>query len=374
MIYFDAAATTLQKPAAVRAAVERAVNTMSSPGRGSYRATVLAEETAYRCRCAAAALFGMEDESCVVFTHNATHGLNIAIAGLVKPGGRVVITGYEHNAVLRPLYAIPDVELTVLDTPLFRPEKMLEEFRAALDAGVDVAVCSHVSNVFGAVAPMEEMAALCRRAGVPLVVDASQSAGVLDVKMDALQAAFIAMPGHKGLYGPQGTGLLLCNHETKPLLYGGTGSLSRLRQMPPTLPDRLESGTHNMPGIAGLLEGIGYVRRMGTARIARHERAVARTAAEELRKIEGVHVFYRNDEGYGTGVVSFIADGYDCQTLAEAMGRRGVAVRAGLHCAPLAHRSAGTEKTGTVRLSASAFNTNQQAVQFAQILREIVRN
>ena len=263
MIYFDSGATTLEKPRTVWQAMARAVNTMSSPGRGSHQATQLAEETDYACRAAAAKLFGVADESNVIFTGNATHGLNIAIHTLVQPGSRVVISGYEHNAVTRPLHAIPNVTLTVLDTPPFQPERMVEELKAALAQGADVVICNHVSNVFGCVQPVEEMAALCVEAGVPFLLDASQSAGILPVRMDTLHAAFIAMPGHKGLYGPQGTGLLLCNHEAAPLLYGGTGSLSKLQTMPDMLPDRLESGTHNMPGIAGLLEGIRYVQRTG---------------------------------------------------------------------------------------------------------------
>ena len=166
MIYFDSGATTLEKPRAVRCAMARAVNTMSSPGRGSHQATQLAEETDYACRAAAAKLFGVEDESNVVFTSNATHGLNIAIHTLVQPGSRVVISGYEHNAVTRPLHAIPNVTLTVLNTLPFQPERMIEELKTALAQGVDVVICNHVSNVFGCVQPVGEMAALCAEAGV----------------------------------------------------------------------------------------------------------------------------------------------------------------------------------------------------------------
>lgn len=373
MIYLDSGATTLEKPPAVRCAMARAVNTMSSPGRGSHQATRLAEETDYACRTAAAQLFGVEDETNVVFTGNATHGLNIALHTLVQSGSRVVISGYEHNAVTRPLHAIPNVTLTVLDTPLFQPERMVEELRTALCQGVDVVICNHVSNVFGCIQPVEEMAALCREAGVPFVLDASQSAGILPVRMDKLQAAFIAMPGHKGLYGPQGTGLLLCNHEVTPLLYGGTGSLSKLQTMPEELPDRLESGTHNMPGIAGLLEGIRFVQRTGVEAIAAHKRRLTAQAVSLLRHTEGLRLFW--DEGFvhQTGVLSFIAEGYDCEELGEAMAKRGVALRSGIHCAPLAHRTAGTLKTGTVRFSPSAFNTSAQVVQFAQILKECLR-
>lgn len=324
MIYFDSGATTLEKPRTVWQAMARAVNTMSSPGRGSHQATQLAEETDYACRAAAAKLFGVADESNVIFTGNATHGLNIAIHTLVQPGSRVVI-------------------------------------------------CNHVSNVFGCVQPVEEMAALCVEAGVPFLLDASQSAGILPVRMDTLHAAFIAMPGHKGLYGPQGTGLLLCNHEAAPLLYGGTGSLSKLQTMPDMLPDRLESGTHNMPGIAGLLEGIRYVQRTGVETIAAHERRLTAQAVALLRQTEGIRLFWRDGLRHQTGVLSFVVEGVDCEELGEALARQGIALRAGLHCAPLAHRTVGTLKTGTVRFSPSAFNTSQQVVQFAQILQRTIR-
>ena len=373
MIYFDSGATTLEKPATVRWAMARAVNTMSSPGRGSHQATRLAEETDYACRTAAARLFGVEDEANVIFTSNATHGLNIAIHTLVQPGSRVVISGYEHNAVTRPLHAIPNVTLTVLDTPLFQPERMVEELKEALGHGADVVICNHVSNVFGCIQPVEEMAVLCRNAGVPFLLDASQSAGILPVRMDVLQAAFIAMPGHKGLYGPQGTGLLLCNHEVLPLLYGGTGSLSKLQTMPDMLPDRLESGTHNMPGIAGLLEGIRYVQRTGVEKIAAHERRLTAQAVELLRNTEGIRLFWCDGFRHQTGVLSFIVEGIDCEEMGEAMASRGIALRAGLHCAPLAHRTVGTLKTGTIRFSPSAFNTPAQVMQFAQILQSTLR-
>ena len=373
MIYFDSGATTLEKPASVRWAMARAVNTMSSPGRGSHQATRLAEETDYACRTAAARLFGVEDESNVIFTSNATHGLNIAIHTLVQPGSRVVISGYEHNAVTRPLHAIPNVTLTVLDTPLFQPERMIEELKEALGHGADVVICNHVSNVFGCIQPVEEMAVLCRNAGVPFLLDASQSAGILPVRMDVLQAAFIAMPGHKGLYGPQGTGLLLCNHQVSPLLYGGTGSLSKLQTMPDMLPDRLESGTHNMPGIAGLLEGIRYVQRTGVEKIAAHARRLTAQAVELLRNTEGIRLFWCDGFRHQTGVLSFIVEGIDCEEMGEAMASRGIALRAGLHCAPLAHRTVGTLKTGTIRFSPSAFNTPAQVMQFAQILQSTLR-
>ena len=196
MIYFDAGATTLQKPEAVARAMYRAVGTLSSPGRGSYPATRAAEETDLRCRTLAAELFGVTDPEQVVFTSSATHGLNIAIRTLVKPGGRVVISGYEHNAVTRPMHAIPGVEIAVADAPLFDREEMVRQFAQALETPADAVICTHVSNVFGCRLPVERIAALCREMGVPFVLDASQSAGTLPVVMAALGAAFIAMPGH----------------------------------------------------------------------------------------------------------------------------------------------------------------------------------
>ena len=357
MIYFDAGATTLQKPEAVRRAMYQAVHTLSSPGRGSYPATRRAEETDLRCRMAAAELFHVDDPAHVVFTSCATHGLNIAIRTLVKPGSRVVISGYEHNAVTRPLHAIPNVEIAVADGPLFDPAAMLAQFRQALAQPADAVICTHVSNVFGYVLPVSDIAALCREKGVPFVLDASQSAGMLPVDMEALGASFIAMPGHKGLYGPQGTGLLLCGCEPAPLLRGGTGSQSILQEMPAELPDRLEAGTHNMPGIAGLLEGLRFVQRQGVARIADYEGELGRYAAQRLADIPGVEVFSGPEQ---TGVVSFRVSGWDCEELGEALASRGIALRAGLHCAPLAHRTAGTLETGTVRFSPSVFNRRQE--------------
>lgn len=357
MIYFDAGATTLQKPEAVRRAMYQAVHTLSSPGRGSYPATRRAEETDLRCRMAAAELFHVDDPAHVVFTSCATHGLNIAIRTLVKPGSRVVISGYEHNAVTRPLHAIPNVAIAVADGPLFDPAAMLAQFRQALAQPADAVICTHVSNVFGYVLPVSDIAALCREKGVPLVLDASQSAGMLPVDMEALGASFIAMPGHKGLYGPQGTGLLLCGCEPAPLLRGGTGSQSLLQEMPAELPDRLEAGTHNMPGIAGLLEGLRFVQRQGVARIADYEGELGRYAAQRLADIPGVEVFSGPEQ---TGVVSFRVSGWDCEELGEALASRGIALRAGLHCAPLAHRTAGTLETGTVRFSPSVFNRRQE--------------
>ena len=356
MIYLDSAATSMQKPSAVARAASYAMGHMASPGRGGHMPAMRAAGTAFACREAAAALFHVEDPEHVVFTSNATHALNLAIKSLVKPGDTVLISGYEHNAVTRPLNAL-GARIKVAQSPLFQPETLYEQVASLLTPEVSCVVCTHVSNVFGYVLPVEDIGALCRSRGVPFVLDASQSAGCLPVHLDALGAAFVAMPGHKGLYGPQGTGLLLCNAPTRTLLEGGTGSASALQEMPEFLPDRLEAGTHNIPGIAGLLEGIRYVTRRGTEAILAHEQALTRRAVGRLSALPGVEVFAGSARRSQAGVVSFRVQGMDCEQVGEQLGRRGLALRAGLHCAPLAHRSAGTLETGTVRASFSAFNT-----------------
>lgn len=374
MIYLDSAATSFQKPETVGRAMETALREMSSPGRGGYPAAMRAAQTLLDCRTELAELFHVPEPEQVVFTMNATHGLNLAIKSLVPYGGRAVISGYEHNAVTRPLAAL-GADIRVAAAPLFEPDMTAAAFDKAITPDVDAVICTHVSNVFGAVQPIEQVAALCRERGVPLIVDASQSAGVLSLDMTALGAAFIAMPGHKGLYGPQGTGVLLCcgRAETAPLIEGGTGSVSIQQEMPDFLPDRLEAGTHNVPGIAGLLAGVRFVRERGLEQICLHERKLALRASEGLRSIPGVSVCARRDLFAQTGVLSFVPEGQDAELVGNALAEAGVAVRAGMHCAPLAHRTAGTLDSGTVRLSFSAFNTPEEVDRFLAVLPEALR-
>ena len=371
MIYLDSAATTFQKPPAVGRAMTEALASMSSPGRGGHPLAMRAADTAFRCRTELAELFGLDGPEGVAFTLNATHALNIAIKSLVPPGGRVVISGYEHNAVTRPLTALK-AKVSVAGGPLFDQEAAIRAFDELIVPGVDAVICNHVSNVFGFVQPVEKVAALCRSRGVPLIVDASQSAGILPINMKSLGAAYIAMPGHKGLYGPQGTGLLLCAHDAAPLLYGGTGSASLEQTMPDFLPDRLEAGTHNMPGIAGLEAGLRFVRER-RERIERHERALIAQAAAALRGMDGVTGYAARDAAEQVGVLSFNLNGREPEKTADALAQRGFALRGGLHCAPYAHRTAGTLPNGTVRLSVSAFTSAADIDAFAHVLRSIVR-
>ena len=372
MIYFDSAATTFQKPRTVADAMRNAMATMSSPGRGGYPAAMRAAEAAFDCRTELAELYHLENPEQVAFTMNATHGLNIAIKSLVPPGGKAVISGYEHNAVTRPLAAL-GAQVSVAAAPLFQPAAVTAAFDRLIVPGTDAVICNHVSNVFGFVQPVEAIAAICREREVPFIIDASQSAGMLTLDMTALGAAFIAMPGHKGLYGPQGTGVLLCGKDVpvRTLLEGGTGSISIQQEMPDFLPDRLEAGTHNMPGIAGLLEGVRYVRRRGTQDICRRERQLALVLAEGLRELDGVRVFAAPGLRNQAGVVSLVPEDRDVEEIGQALAERGVAVRSGIHCAPLAHRTAGTLDTGTVRISFSDFNTPEEVFRCLKALRAV---
>ena len=357
MIYLDSGATSFPKPPAVRRAVAQAQETCANPGRGGYGAAMAAGNLVYSCREAAGKLFSCQPEQ-VVLTTSCTHGLNIAIRTLVRPGARVAITGFEHNAVTRPLHAL-GAEVLVAGRRLFDWEDTLTQFRRALDAGAEVAVMTQVSNVFGYVLPVERMAALCRERGVPFILDAAQGAGAMNLDFDALGAAFAAMPGHKGLLGPQGTGLLLCREGGEPLLYGGTGSESRNQAMPDFLPDRLEPGTLNVPGFAGLAAGLRLVCAQGPERIGLREKEQMARCARGLQSL-GMEVFQGPHQA---GTVSFRC-GMDVEEGARLLARQGIALRAGLHCAPLAHESAGTLETGTLRVSFGYDTTARQTQAF----------
>lgn len=357
MIYLDNGATSFHKPPAVYRAVMDALRSCANPGRGGYPAAMTAARKIYGCREQAARLFDCEAQQ-VILTTSCTHGLNIAIRTLVKPGDRVVISGFEHNAVTRPLHALK-AKITVAGRRLFDWQDTLQQFETALRKGQDAAIFTHASNVFGYILPVEELAALCRQYGVPFIVDAAQSAGTLPVSLKTLGADFIAMPGHKGLLGPQGTGLLLCREDGVPLLQGGTGSESAMQDMPDYLPDRLEPGTLNVPGFAGLREGLRYLNRVGIQTVSEREQQQVQRCRTGLERM-GMHVFAGPHQA---GTISFLS-GLDCEEAADQLARQGVAVRAGLHCAPYAHESAGTMETGTIRISFGYDCTNMETDAF----------
>lgn len=366
MIYLDNAATSFIKPPSVYRAVQQAMLSASNPGRGTHQSAMKAADIVYDCREAAADLFHMDDPSHVVFTFNATHALNLAIRSLVRPGMRVQISGFEHNAVTRPLNAM-GADIRVAGRSLFDPVGVLSDFKKKIN-DAELVVCTHVSNVFGIELPLDGIASLCREHGVPLIVDASQSAGILDLNMNRLGAAFIAMPGHKALFGPQGTGLLLCSRMGKPLLFGGTGSDSLNQDMPNSLPERLEAGTLNVPGIAGLKAGMDYVRDRGLENIHSYEKTLLQELIDALSAIPKLKLYCDLNHNQ-SGILSFTVSGADSESFSEALSEKGIAVRGGLHCAPLAHRSAGTVDGGTVRISLSPFVTKEELEKSCRIIR-----
>lgn len=369
MIYLDNAATTLKKPPAVARAMVRALQTCANPGRGGHEAAMRAQEVVYRTREAAAELFDCEPEQ-VCFTANATEGLNAAIGSLIGAEDSVLISGVEHNAVTRTLFG-SGAEITIAApedrNDLFSKDAWIQAFELGLEKTVSAVICSHVSNVLGCVLPVEEIAGLCRRKEVPLLVDASQSAGVLPVSLRSWGAAFIAMPGHKGLYGPQGTGLLLCGMKPRVFRYGGTGSASAEQAMPDELPDRMEAGTLNVPGISGLGAGLAFVKQQGVYGIGEWERRLIRRAEEGLRDA-GFDTITGPDQA---GVLSFLDPGQDPEDTAAWFSRHGAALRAGLHCAPLAHQTAGTFPQGTVRLSVSGLTQPWEIDRFLELARRL---
>jgi len=376
MIYLDNAATTLQKPAEVEAAVIVAMQSCANAGRGGHSAAMKAAEKLFDCREAAAELFGLDNPERVVFTFNTTHGLNIAIKGIMQGAGHCVISSFEHNSVTRPLKAMEKngVSFTIANSPLFNPEKTVKAIEKALRSDTKCIVCTHVSNVFGYRLPIEEIDALAYSKGIPIILDAAQSAGCVDIKMNRFKAVkCICMPGHKGLYGPQGTGLLLVEPDSAlpSFMEGGTGSLSGDFNQPDFWPDRHESGTQNIHGIAGLCEGIKYIMRVGVDKIREHEQMLISKAKEHLMDVPGITLYSTDEKDLQTGVLSFNVEGKSSEVIAAMLGELEIAVRGGFHCSPLAHKSAGT-LYGTVRMSVSWFNDEDDIYRFVCALKEIL--
>ena len=372
MIYLDSAATSLLKPPEVASAVLRAMKSMSSPGRGAHRFAMDAADTVYDCRENIARLFNLKDPTKVVFTFNATHALNIAINSVVSKGTRVLCSGYEHNSVMRPLRAI-GADISFVEANLFDSEAFIRDFSSKIGE-CDVFICTHVSNVYGAILPIEKLGEICRNQGKAYIIDASQSAGNVEIDFEKTNADFLCFPGHKGLLGPQGTGAVICKNEAKPLLYGGSGGNSLALLMPDIMPDALEAGTHNTAGIAGLNEGVKYVLRHGAERIGRSEKKLMHIFLNGLDEMRVLRVFKSENESAQAALVSLVSEKSDCETIASKLAEKGIAVRSGLHCAPQAHRLGGTLESGTVRFSFSPFISAAQARTASHELKKILKN
>ena len=371
IVNFDNAATTFPKPPSVRHAVAQAVSTYASAGRGSHPLAVRGSELVYRLREAAADFFGGEPEH-VVLTMNCTHALNLAIQGICAGGGHVIISRLEHNSVLRPVYALAKagrISYSIADV-YPEPERTLASFRRLLRPDTKAIICTVCSNVTGQILPWKAIGALCQERGICFIADGAQACGVLDVRLtDGIN--FLCTAGHKGLYGITGTGLLLSDgrYPLPPLMQGGSGSMSDLPEMPPFLPDTLECGTLNLIGAAGLLAGLQFVQEKGTAAILRHETALCDALCERLSGTDGVTVYRVPGAAYAP-IVSFNIRGLPSEETAAALAKDGFCLRAGLHCAPLAHRTLGTQE-GAVRFSPSVFSRMQDTKRLADAVERL---
>lgn len=377
MIYLDNAATTLEKPPAVSRAMCWAMRHAGGAGRSAHPPAMLGADIIYDTRRLAAQVFDVPDPTRVIFTANATQALNMALYAMAQTRRHFAISGFEHNAVYRPILELVkrnNLKLTMLRSALWEDVLLLEQAEQAIRDGADCFVLCHVSNVFGYIQPLEQLDALLSEHGIPLILDASQSAGVLPLSVSKLHSlAAVGMPGHKGLYAPPGTGMLLWMSQDlpAPLLLGGTGSLSEQADMPDFLPDRLESGTVNVAGIAGLFEGLQFVSKVGESEIAAWECKLRDLVTEKLREVPGVTVYTSPDPQKQTGVLSFTCRQLPCEIVAQRLAEHNICVRAGLHCAPLAHSTAGTLETGTVRISPGWFQSVRQMRKFCDILAHI---
>ena len=379
MIYFDNAATTYPKPPQVIRAVDEAMRKYgANPGRAGHTMSMETAEELYRCRTAVAEFFHAPGPECVVFTLNCTQAINLVLKGVLKSGDHVVTSNLEHNAVMRPLQALQKRGVTYTEAQVVPGDNdaTVDAFRKALRANTKLIVCTHVSNVWGIRLPIERLAALGHEYGVPIAVDCAQSAGVLPVDMQEFQFDYLCVAAHKGLYAPMGTGILITPHgaSMETLMEGGTGTASISLEQPETMPDRLESGTINIPGIAGIRAGISFVKSKGIERIYRHELGLIQALYRSLSKMEGVQLYTPEPvEPYFAPVLSFNIKEANSEAVAQRLNAAGIAVRAGLHCAPRAHESFGTLQQGAVRVCPSAFNNMNEIRAFSNTVMKIHR-
>lgn len=375
-VFLDNAATSFPKPESVYRAMDTAMREVGvAPGRGGYQQGLAAARIVFSARSALAEFFGVTDSSRLIFTHSATESLNIAVNGLLKPGDHVVSSTMEHNALVRPLHLMRarGVEVTFVQG---QPDGSVrvEDVAAALRPNTRLVALAHCSNVTGNLQPIAEIGRLARKCAARFLVDAAQSAGYFPIDVGELGIDLLAAPGHKGLFGPPGTGILALGPEVDldPLLVGGTGSKASSPEQPEELPDRFESGTLNTPGIAGLLAGLEFVKEVGLGQIAEKEHQLVEQVLEGLRALPGTVVYGPAPGAPRGNAISFNLAGQDPATVGFLLDRNyEISVRVGLHCAPDVHRTIGSYPAGTVRVSPGYFTSAQDIEYFLRALKEI---
>lgn len=373
MIYFDNAATTGRKPIGVIKAVDLSLRELSAnPGRSGHTASLKAADAVYSVREKTAKFFGASGAENVVFTLNCTHSINCVIKGVLKPGEHTVTSTLEHNSVMRPLIK-EQIPFDTAYVSLTDDRITLREFERKIRSDTRLVICTGASNVFGKMLPIAEIGALCKDRGVLFAVDAAQIAGVIPINMREMNIDYLCIAPHKGLYAPMGIGILICEKPIEnTIIEGGTGTNSRELVQPDTLPERLESGTVNVPEIMGISAGIDYVNQIGINKIYAHEMKLIRYLYKELSKIEKVELYTPEPrDGMYAPVLSFNIYGKTSTEVSEYLNDKGIAVRGGLHCAPFAHRQIGTLERGTVRVSVASFNTAAEAANLIKAIRRI---
>lgn len=379
MIYFDNAATTMQKPPAVVEAVARGMQTFGGVGRGVHPASLQAGRAVFEARRYVANLLGAPSAACVSFALNATMALNIVLQGLAKPGCTLLTTAASHNSVLRPLFRLRDEQSCIIKVAPINPDGSLD-FDAyenmLAEGGVRYVAATHASNLTGDVYDVARMARLAHEHGALFILDAAQTAGAIPLSQQEIGADVVCFTGHKGLFGPQGTGGLtvMPQVEIHPLLEGGSGAHTYDERHPPYMPEALEAGTLNAHGLAGLAAGVGFIEEEGVAVIHGKAADLARAFEEGALSIDGLRVLGGHGGIGRTGVVAVDVEGVDPALLGDALARDfGICTRAGAHCAPLMHRALGTEEKGAVRFSFSYFNTEEEIGKGLHALKECVK-
>lgn len=376
MIYLDNAATSYPKPDEVYRAVDRGLREYgANPGRSGHKLALNAGRAIYETREFICELFNIDNPMQIIFTSNATDSLNLSIKGILKKGDHVITSGMEHNSVIRPIKTLEEigVENTIVECTRDGLIK-LDELEKAIKPNTKLIAVTHASNVTGTIMPIEEISKIAKSNDILLLLDAAQTAGVYDIDVKKMNIDLLAFPGHKGLMGPQGTGALYIKDgiELKQMKEGGTGSKSESLLQPEIIPDRYESGTPNTPGIVGLGAGIKFILDIGIEKIRKHEEELTDHMLKELEKIDKVKVYGFKDSKKQAAVISLNIGDLDSSEVSYILDQAfDIAVRSGLHCSPLAHKTLGTFEQGTIRFSIGYFNKKKDIDDAIMAIKKI---